>query len=177
MQILRFFTLGALVSVVILALIGFLILPDEYDIEVAVPMQAEAETIYEELVHLKGWQEWAFIINEPGMKTEYLGAETGVGAIYTWQGEGTDGRLEIVETQPYQTVKLKALMQEGQFESEIMLRIAKTENGSLVSWEEHGSFGWNILTRFTASLLDFEGRMATNYENGLQLLKEQVEAR
>jgi uncharacterized protein YndB with AHSA1/START domain len=177
MQNLRYFSIGVLVTLLLLGAFALLVLPGGYHVEQSVYIQASPQTVFEQIDQLRNWKNWALSEDaEPGYQFAFEGAAAGEGAIYTWQGDVSSGRLEIIRSVPYQEIEMTALMQGGKFSATITFLLNKQAEGVQVQWIEKGDFGWHLMTRFTASLLDFEGRMGENYQQGLQKLKEICEA-
>ncbi len=176
MKILRFFSLGVLFTLVALLLFSWLVLPSAYTVDVSVPVEASKQDVYEQINTLQNWQNWAL----PSMENNgnnYTGPVSGEGAVFEWKDAESEGRLEIVETTPYQEVQLRTLTSGGQFESEITFYLHEENGVTLVKWQEEGDYGWNPLTRLTASMLGFQEKISENYQQSLQRLKDYLESK
>jgi len=63
------------------AVIAYFVLPNKYEITQSKTINAPVETVYNQVADFKNWEAWSpWQQNDPGMKTTYAGAESGVGA-------------------------------------------------------------------------------------------------
>ena len=178
MRFIRFFTLGVVSVLVIFSAIVWILLPSQYTIEEKVVIEAPVRKVFGKINTLSEWQEWALGNDPSGSQFQFKieGPLSGEGSIYRWQSEAGDGVLQIIDSEPFDRITLKAVMQQGQFESDIFFLCEYQKPYTVVTWTEYGNFGWNPLTRLTASMLDFAGTMEKNYRKSLDKLKEVTEA-
>lgn len=101
-------------SVIIILVIGLLIYastqPNEFRIERSTLIQSPPETIYANLSNFQNWPKWSpWEKLDPEMQRELSGPESGIGAIYAWNGNKKvgKGRMEIIESHAPQTLRIQ----------------------------------------------------------------------
>ncbi|MDW7691994.1 SRPBCC family protein [Flammeovirgaceae bacterium SG7u.111] len=148
-------------------------MPGNYEVQQEVVVDSEISDVFAQVNELRNWEKWAFsnASLDSTLVASFEGPAFGEGAIYSWQSESGDGRMEIVKSLPKKRIEMRAIMQEGAFISDISFDFSPNKDGILVVWKECGEFGWNPLNRFVAYLLDFEGKIAENYKQSLTELK------
>ncbi len=73
--------LGGFAALLIALLLAAFFFPREYRIERTITINAKAEAVFPLFADLKRWKDWgAWQERDPGMKTSYSEASTGVGA-------------------------------------------------------------------------------------------------
>jgi hypothetical protein len=95
---------GIIVIILLVVVAGILIYaatkPDDFRVQRSAAIKAPPEKIYALIVDLHGWAAWSpYEKKDPAMKRTFSGTQSGMGAIYEWDGNknvGT-GRMEIVE--------------------------------------------------------------------------------
>jgi uncharacterized protein YndB with AHSA1/START domain len=95
------------VLIVVLVLVAALLAyaatrPDTFRVQRTAVIQAPPERIYPLIEDFHRWTEWSpYEKLDPTMKRGFAGAESGRGAVYTWEGNGKAGagRMEITEAQ------------------------------------------------------------------------------
>lgn len=74
--------------------------PESFKIQRSVTIQAAPETVFALIQDFKQWANWSpWEHLDPSMNRHYSGAESGLGAIYEWDGKGKvgAGRMEIIQ--------------------------------------------------------------------------------
>lgn len=174
----RYFSLGVL-TVILLFAGGALLLPSNYDVKEHVFISKTDKEIYPYIDNLRKWNDWAFKLEEEGsrLKPEYSGPDEGTGAVHTWMSyDGSSAELRIIDAEPYKTVKLQMSTNEGTFISDLHFSLEEAEKGTLVTWEEKGDFGFQLVTRVIAFMSDYDQRVSDQYKAALEELKKTVEA-
>ena len=155
-----------------------LFLPSHYRVERTVVMRAKPDAVYAQVSALKNWPEWtAWTVSKyPDMKCSFAGPESGVGAIYSWEGKSSgSGKLKITRAEPGQRVDYDLDFENGKYLSTGAI-IIEPENGAVkVTWFNEGSLGWNPVSRFFGLLMD--RMMGPDFEEGLRKLQQRVEAK
>ncbi|MEN7548999.1 SRPBCC family protein [Rapidithrix thailandica] len=171
MRTFRFFSLGVLAAVILLALGGYM-LPGTYHVKQSILVEAKQASVFNILNSFEYWEDWALDLHDlPNANTSISGTEEGPGAIFTWNYDASNGRMEIVESKPDSLIRLNVQMQDNSLFSEVRFTLLPTESGVLVTWEESGDLGMNPLTRWYAMLAQFDKRLSENYQAALQKLK------
>src|SRR5260370_42223875 len=73
-------------------------------------IQASPEAIFALINDLHGFNRWnPFAQNDPQLKLDYSGPQTGIGANYMWSstGKSGQGRMEIIESSAPSLVKMR----------------------------------------------------------------------
>ena len=87
-----------------------LIQPDEFVVERSATLAAPAAAVFAKVNDFHKWTEWSpWEKLDPNLKRTYAGNESGVGAIYTWAGNGKagEGRMTILESKPAESILLR----------------------------------------------------------------------
>ncbi len=152
------------------------VLPDSFEIQRSIVIDAPAEEIYPYVADFREWPNWSTWNTDhyPELTFEYSGAEIGQGAIETWQEPSMGGgRMEILSADKHHGVAYDLKFEE--FETEWLGDIAfePTENGrTRVVWRGQGELQWPAM-RWMG--LMFDAMIGADYETGLAGLKELVE--
>ena len=106
--------LKAILAAIVLIVAGFAayvaLQPSLGVVERSAVLQAPAEAVFaniNDLHRMQTWSPWAKL--DPNIKMTYTGPEVGKGSVMSWTGnnEVGEGRMEIVDSVPDQSVKLK----------------------------------------------------------------------
>lgn len=124
------------------------------------------------------WSEWSpWDKLDPNQKTTYSGAESGLGAIYTWSGndEVGEGRMTIEESQANEFVRIK-LEFIRPFESTNTTTFAfkPVEGGTEVTWGM--STTNNFMSKAFDLFMDMEAMLGKDFDKGLASMKVAAEA-
>jgi effector-binding domain-containing protein/uncharacterized protein YndB with AHSA1/START domain len=164
--------LAALIVVVIGA--AFL-LPSHVHFERSAVIKASPEEIFavvNDLTRFNDWSPWAK--KDPKTKYSIDGVPTGKGAHMTWVSEKLgNGSQEIVESEPYKTVKTKLEFGE-QGPSFATFTLEPSDGGTKVVWGFDTDLGSNPIARYMGLMI--EGWVAPDYDEGITNLKAVVEA-
>jgi uncharacterized protein YndB with AHSA1/START domain len=121
------------------------------------------------------WSPWEKI--DPAMNRKHSGAAAGKGAVYEWDGnkKAGSGKMEIVEDQPAQLVKIKLTFLRpfpAQNTAEFVLvpQGGKTE----ITWAMYGAAPF--MNRLAGVFINFDQLIGKDFERGLASVKQIVEA-
>ncbi|WP_044202854.1 SRPBCC family protein [Flammeovirga sp. OC4] len=173
----RYFSLGVL-SVLLLFAGGAMLLPSEYTVKEHVYINAPAKDIFPYIENLRKWNDWAFKLEEEGsrLSPEYHGPDEGEGATHTWKSyDGSSAELRVLSAEPYDKIQLQMSTNEGTFVSEMTFTLEDSDGGTVVSWEEKGDFGFQLVTRVIAFVADYEVQVSQQYKAALEELKKAVD--
>jgi effector-binding domain-containing protein len=170
---LRNIVIGLVVIVVVVVGVAF-VLPQKVHVERSTVIGASPDEVFavvNDLTRAKDWGPW--YKRDPNMELSLEGPPQGVGAKIKWnsstQGEGSQ---EIVESEPFSTVKTK-LDFGGQGAAEALFRLETAEGGTKVTWSFDTDVGMNPVMRYMG--LMFDTWIGKDYEEGLANLKALVE--
>jgi len=170
-------TLVIILIVAAIAIMVIAFLPSMAYMERSLHVSAPPEIIYQELISFRNFKKrspWA--INNPNAVYTVYGPETGLGAGIRWENGNEDfqsGSIEIIDMLENQYVvnKMEFSGYDSKPQSKWMLH--PTDSGTLVTWayDEKDIKGFNKVF-----MLGIDGFLGGIYEQGLNLLKERVEA-
>ncbi len=84
--------------------------PDDFVLKRSISMEASPEEIYPLVNDFHNWAEWSpWAKLDPNMKTVYEGPSSGVGASYSWIGDGKvgEGKMLITASSPPQSILIQ----------------------------------------------------------------------
>lgn len=180
MKALKKIVLAALVLPVVIV-IGSFFLPSRYHVERSVVVKASPEAIFEQVNRLKHWPEWtAWTVQKyPDMKIAFSGPESGVGAVYTWEGKSSgNGTLKITASEAGRRVGYSLDFENGKHVSTGAIAIEPdtvTPGAFKVTWHNAGDLGANPVSRIFGLMMD--RMMGPDFEEGLQKLRARVESK
>lgn len=175
MQILKIglFILAGLIGLVA---IGGLIAPREVSLSRSTVIEAPQEEVFNTVNDLKTWESWSpWKEMDPAMKVTMGDPSVGSGAFYSWKGDVSgEGRMEITSSSAPEKLTTHVDFK-GQGGADAAWTFKPVDGGTEITWAFHTEFPYP----FNAMLLfqDFEGAIEKDYDRGLELLKEQVEAK
>ena len=121
------------------------------------------------------WNPWAKI--DPGMKQTYEGPPTGVGAVYTWAGNGEvgEGRMTLTESRPSELIRIRL---------EFLKPLAATSTAEFtfqpegertaVTWSMTGRNGF--VAKAIHLVMNMDRMIGGQFEAGLARMKAVAEA-
>lgn len=174
--------LKKILIVIAVAVAGLLVYaatrPDTFRVERTTLVQAPPERIYPLIADFRRWTQWSpYEKLDPALKRTYSGAESGLGAIYAWDGNKDigAGRMEIDEVTPPTKIRIK-LDFFRPFESRNIAEFTMTPEGDAtrLGWAMHGPA--NYLSKLMGTLFDMDAMVGKDFETGLATLKSLAEA-
>ena len=165
--------LAALVLVGVLALIGSF-LPRGYEFQTELTIKAKPATIFPMVNTPRNWQKWSMWSPEKvvGLKVEYRGNESGVGAEQFWTEIRGAGKMWITASQPERSIEYKMVFANfPQMNSTILLE--PNGDSTDVKWKSSGRLPSGPFYGYFAWL--FGSQMKYQYQTALENLSEFVE--
>lgn len=161
--------------IVIVALIWMSFLPSKIVVEEQIVINKSVSEIWDEIHDFKNWNSWSpWICHDHDCKTYYLGAPSGVGAIYSWKGELIgEGEIEHVEVDDLHRIQQELrFMKPFKSISKVFWTLKTLDfDKTRVKWSMHGKIPF-IMRFMTKQMRAF---LAMDYKRGLKLLKEKAE--
>jgi hypothetical protein len=114
---------------------------------------------------------------DPAMKKTFEGAESGVGAKYSWSGNGNvgEGRMTIEESKPYELVRTKLeFIKPFEITNTTTFTFKSEGENVSVTWKMQGTNG--SLGKAFSVFMDMDGMVGTDFEKGLAAMKTLAEA-
>jgi hypothetical protein len=174
----RALKITGIVVVGLVALIGIIsaFLSPKSHMERSAVINAPAATIFEQVNTIKNtnsWQPWG--MQDPNLKVNYEGPESGVGAKMSWQSEKLgNGSQWIIESTQDKHVKvgMQFAVMEGTYSADINLEPA--EGGTKVTWTYDGDvsgtgMATSVMGKFMGMFMN--SMLGEDYEKGLSNLK------
>lgn len=167
--------------VILLAVAGILgyasTKPDQFRVERSVVIKAPAEKIFPHINNFHQWEAWSpYEKLDPAMKRNFSGAEAGIGAVYSWEGDSKvgAGRMEILESAPSSAIKIKLDFlkpMEGHDTAEFTL--APQGDSTTVTWAMSGPAAY--IMKVMGVFFDMDHMIGKDFEVGLNNLKTLTE--
>lgn len=170
---------GGLLIIIILAVVALgIIMPEDYQVERTVNINAPKQIIWKNIASFKAMDEWSpWREMDPNQTTEYFGEEGEVGSGTRWVGDpetvGT-GSQELILSDPMNRIETKLKFEvPWEAENDVYITLADAESGFDVTWGFTGkmAFPMNVLL----PIIGIEEGVGSDFEKGLQKLKEIAE--
>ena len=172
------------IVIVLVVIAGLLILlavrPNRFTVQRSIVIAAPAERIYALIAdfHAQGWGSWSpWEGIDPNLQRHYTGAESGLGAVYNWEGDNKvgSGRMEIVRAVSPQRIDIKLDFYKPMKNSTLTeFTIDPDGAGQRVTWRMSGPVPY--FARALHLLFNMDKMIGGQFDQGLQTLKTQVEA-
>jgi len=171
--------IAVLLSIAIaVALVAASAKPDSFRVQRSAVIAAPPETIFPLIADFHRWGGWSpWEHRDPAMKRTFEGPQSGVGAVYAWDGNRNvgAGRMEIVEAaQPSRIViKLDFIKP---FEGHNIAEFALQGRGpsTEIVWTMHGPAP--LLSKVMQLVMNMDKMIGKDFEAGLAGLKRLAEA-
>ena len=169
--------------IVVLVVAAFLVLlafrPATFRVQRSVVIAAPAEKIYPYIAdfHPNGWGRWSpWEGIDPNLKRTYSGAESGLGAIYNWEGDNKvgSGRMEITRAAAPSRIDIQLDFYKPMKNSTVTeFTIDPAGEAQRVTWAMSGPVPY--LARAFHLVFNMDKMIGGQFGQGLQTLKAQVE--
>ncbi len=178
MRVFKYLFFALLFLVIVFFAYGFFFLEDKVQVSRSIKIDRPAKMVFKAVNSMhtfNAWSPWAKL--DPDAKYEFSGPVNGVGSKMSWSGneEVGSGRQEIIESNPYESVKLELYFDgQGDDPSWATHQIKDMGDSSEITWVFDADFKGNIMGRYFGMMMD--GMLGPQYESGLRNLKALVEA-
>ena len=171
-----------IIAIVVGVLIAFVLIyattkPDTFQVERAMRIKAQPETVFALINDLHNWDAWSpWAKKDPAMISSHSGATSGMGAVYEWEGNSdvVKGRMEIVDMSPPSRVNI-ALDFIEPITTHNTVEFALEYDGDFteVTWNMHGPmpFAAKLFSVFAS----MDSTIGSDFETGLMDLKTLAE--
>lgn len=177
MLIVPLYVLVILLLLVLVLVIFAATKPNEFRIRRSISIHAPAERIYALIDDFCQWPKWSpWEALDPNLKRTMSGAESGVGAVYEWEGnkKAGAGRMEIVQAVPPSRVDIKInFLKPFRAENKVVFTLIPAGDGTNVIWEMSGvnNLGFKIM----GILMNMDKLVGRDFEKGLSSMKVEAE--
>lgn len=168
-----------LAAIAVLLVIVVTFRPNDFRVSRSLTVTASALKAFENVNDLRlmnAWNPWVKL--DPAMKQTYEGPASGVGAIYSWDGNSNvgAGRQTITEAQPGDLVRIKLdFFRPFAGTNDVEFRFLPDGNQTVVTWNMVGKYNW--ITKTMSLFMSMDKMIGSNFEKGLADLKLIVEAK
>lgn len=172
------FNILAVVVVIVVALLIFASTrPNTLHVTRSAVVNARADEIFPLLNDFHRWGSWSpWERLDPDLKRQYSGAESGVGAIYNWEGNKKvgAGRMEITDSAAPSRVVIKLDFLKP-FEAHNTTEFGLEPKGlaTNVTWTMRGPN--SLMSKVMGLFMNMDRLIGTDFEKGLANLKEVTE--
>ncbi len=170
-----FLALAALVAVFII--VAALQSP-EYSLTRSTVINAAPAEVFPHINNFHNWENWSpWAKLDPNMKTAYAGPDSGVGAVYSWEGNMKvgSGKMTVVESQQPTRVLLKLdFLKPMKDTSRTEFTCVPENQGTKVTWSVSGKK--SFIAKAMCLFRSMEKMIGPNLEMGLEQLKTTVES-
>jgi uncharacterized protein YndB with AHSA1/START domain len=143
--------------------------PSDFRIERETTIAAPPEIVFANLDDFRRWLPWSpWEKLDSGMKREYTGPESGVGARYHWVGSDAvgEGRMEITASEPPKRLALRLeFVAPMQATNEVVFALEPAAAGTTVKWSMSGTNGF--VQKAFGVFVDVDAMVGADFERGL----------
>ncbi|HEY1708723.1 MAG TPA: SRPBCC family protein [Rhizomicrobium sp.] len=165
--------------VVIAGLAGYIASrPNSFRMERSIVIAAPPEKIFPLIANFHEWTKWSpFEKLDTDLKRGYSGPDSGVGAIYTWDGKKAGaGRMEILEAPPSSLVRIKLDFSKPFTAHNIaeFTIVPQGEGTSTVTWAMSGP--QPFVVKAMSTVMSTDKIVGPQFEEGLASMKRAAES-
>jgi hypothetical protein len=168
-----------LVAIVAIILVVAAFQPAQFRVTRSATIAAPAAVIFPEVNDFHRWPAWSpWEKLDPTMKRTLEGPASGVGAIYSWEGnsEVGSGKMTITESRPAEVIRIKLEFfkpMPGLCPTEFTFKPEGA--GTNVTWTMSGDK--NYISKVVCLFMSMDKMVGGDFEKGLANLKQVAEAR
>lgn len=167
--------------VIVVLLAAFLIFvqtrPSDFRIVRSAQMAATPEAIFPHVNTLRSWEAWSpWLSRDPECKKTYEGPPSGVGSVFTWDGNKNigSGRMTITESRPSQLVRIRLeFIRPFPGTNAVELTCTPDAQGTMVMWAMTGKY--IFVSKAMGLFMNMDAMIGRDFEKGLANIKAIVE--
>lgn len=151
--------------------------PDTFRIERSIQIKASPEVVFSLINNFHAWERWSPWENiDPDVQRSYNGPESGVGAVYGWQGNKHlgRGRMEIIESLPCTRIRIAIDFSEP-FEAHNTVEFLLTAQGQATHVIQAMYGPSPFVSKLIGLFFSMDKMVGGKYEEGLASLKALAE--
>jgi uncharacterized protein YndB with AHSA1/START domain len=168
----------AVAAIVVVFLIIVALQPDEFRVSRSATIAAPPPEVFAQVNDFHKWEAWnPWGKLDPAMKHTYEGAPAGVGAVYTWTGNGQvgEGRMTITDIQPSDLIRIKLEFFKPFAGTNVAEFTFKPEGSqTAVTWSMSGKKAF--IPKAVGLFMNMDKMIGGQFEKGLADMKATVEA-
>jgi len=176
------FEIIAIIAIVLAVAIAIILVlaatkPNTFSVRRIATVKAPPEKIFSLINDFHQWGAWSpYEHKDPAMKRSFGGAESGKGAVYTWEGNKNvgSGRMEILDTSAPTKIVIK-LDFFAPFEGHNTAEFTMLPQGDAtnVTWLMHGPA--RFMSKVMQVFMNLDNMIGKDFEAGLANLKRLTE--
>ena len=151
--------------------------PDTFQIERSITINAPAEKIFPYINNLHNFSTWSpYEKMDPSMKRSYSGSESGVGAVYAWDGNNDVGKGNMTITaitEPSNVTLNLHFDKPFEGDSKVEFNLQPEGTATKVTWLMSGKN--EFMCKVMQTFFDMDKMCGKDFEAGLQSLKSLAE--
>lgn len=168
------------IAIVIVVFLGYVSTRSgEFRYERSGVINAPPEAIFPYISNLKMGEQWSpYEKIDPNMKKTFAGPDGQVGSSMDFEGnsDAGSGRLEILKIVPNESVDIRLLMLKPMYaDNLVQYTLTKEGESTKFTWSMKGDGGF--MSKLVTLLIDCEKMVGDQMEEGIQNLKNLVEAK
>ena len=168
---------GVLAAAIAVILVLAMLKPDEMRVERSATINAPPEKVFgliQDFHHWDQWSPWEKL--DLAMQRTHSGSESGVGAVYAWNGNDKvgQGRMEIIEADAPSKVRIQLdFLKPFEAHNTSEFTLAPEADGTKVTW---AMFGPNqFIAKVMQVFMDMDSMVGKDFETGLANMKAAAE--
>lgn len=170
--------LGVILGLAVIAILLLAALkPDRFRVERSIDINTPANRLFASLLDLRHQRQWStWEQKDPDMRRTYSGAQSGIGAVYDWEGDRNvgAGRQTILATKPDSEINLSIEFGKPCAASnKLDFIFVPKGDATKVTWAIHGP--WPFMYRVMATFFSMDRMIGREFENSLANLKVLME--
>ncbi len=154
--------------------------PSRFTFSRSITVEAKPSTCYKLVNNFHTWEDWSpWAKMDPGMQAAYDGPASGVGASYTWSGNGKvgSGKMTLVKSTPSSLIDIQLEFlkpMKGDDLTEFTFTPEGQGKETQVTWTMSGPL--NLVEKAFHMVCNTDKMLAPDFERGLAQLKSLAEA-
>lgn len=165
-------------AIIVLALVAVAMQPSQFSVSRSISINAARLDVFAHVNNLQKWEAWSpWAQLDPEAKSEFEGAEEGIGALMRWEGNKDVGKgsMEVIESIPVEFIKLQLIfLKPMQGTSYATFRFDNESDMTKVTWEMTGHN--NFMAKAVGLFMNCDKMMGDYFDKGLASLKNVSEA-
>lgn len=166
----------AFFSVIIIAVIAIILLPNDYKAETKIVVNKPIYMVFNKIADFSTWKDWSIWYKyDVDAKYDYEGTMGEIGSKMLWEGDTVGvGYQELIKKEKFNTIIAK-LVFTSPFEnqSDIEFYLKEVGNNTEITWINKGVYGFGI-QRIMGYLM--MGQLEAQFNEGLSNFKKWIEA-
>jgi hypothetical protein len=153
--------------------------PSAFRVARSATMNASAADVFAQVNDFHKWEHWSpWLKIDPSAKATFEGPESGVGAIFRWDGnnEVGAGSMTLTESHPYDRIRIRLdFLKPFAGTSDVEFSFKPEGQQTSVTWAMAGHH--NFIVRALCLFMNMDKMIGDKYEEGLASMKGIVEGK